>query len=453
MHRRSEPLYSMNSITGNGSFASSRRRGSTAKQRPPSLDLRGKNVLSISKARSASKEHPGGLETSSYEKTNSTSTLPDLRLPETGGAEATQERPQFRDSETRVSPKPTDRIPTPNSASRFGATLSPMEMSSPANFPLSPGGFSFSPASEDFSAPSETLSPTQYAEVPTLHRTSTTDSFEPRTPDSEGSSWDSDADKAEELAGDLDPVKAENLDLHETLLEKELELRNVKEEAYSEIQRARTGFRQHLQAFNLLPQEGKAPVWKADSDGMQNAPLYEDIPNIYRESSVNLHIHRAAIKKMLEDYDAMVSIATEGITAAEELEFAPLTARCHFIRGVALFHQQRYAEAQEDFRLSYGSDQYGFSEAYINEWLGGCAEASGSPMAWMFTDPGSSKRARRLWGSPEEAIAAEEAKRDRARANTIIRSRIGTMKGRPRYVGRAGLPGRSEALTSVCVRT
>jgi len=184
------------------------------------------------------------------------------------------------------------------------------------------------------------------------------------------------------LKAEIDRIRLTNLDLHQQILEQKVEFRRRANESSADsnfqLQRLKTEFNKTLQAFNITPRANVQPKWRVDADGIRTGPLYDDIPNIYRESAVEVLICRAAFKLMLGDAGAMVMIATKAIEVAEKLKFLPLTSRCHFVHGIGLYHLERFREAAEEFHLSFDCiDEYDIPNKLIWEWCHGCANKLG----------------------------------------------------------------------------
>lgn len=156
----------------------------------------------------------------------------------------------------------------------------------------------------------------------------------------------------------LNGITIENLKLHAKILALEKELKSSKSK-----------HKKKLQAFGFLARANSGPRGTVDRHGRQSAPLFADVPNIIRESTVGVLLHRAHINFLIKDFDEMVNRAQEALSIAEKLDFAPLISRCHFIIGVAYFNSHRYELAQEEFLQSWDSiDKYGISGQSIDDW-------------------------------------------------------------------------------------
>ena len=190
-------------------------------------------------------------------------------------------------------------------------------------------------------------------------------------------------DRLEEM---IDRLRVANLGLHQTISEQKIKLQQLETQSSLaprlEAERLEARHRATLQQFHIIPSDDAQPRWKLDQDGTRIGALYNDIPNIYRESAVEILLGRAALRLMLADFDTMVSIAIKALLTAERLNYAPLTARCHFVHGVALYHNHRFEDAVQEFQLSYEcSEQYEIPEDLIEEWCNGSTDAIGSSPA------------------------------------------------------------------------
>lgn len=220
-------------------------------------------------------------------------------------------------------------------------------------------------------------------------------------PPSESSPPDNAA--ATSLEEEIQSLRMANLNLQSRLIQSESVRRR--------LQSLQTDYRRTLQAYRIIPRDDAQPVWKLDSDGTRTGPLYDDIPNIYRESTVELLINRAALRLMIADFDTMFNVSIEALSMAERLRYPSLTARCRFVNAVALYHKRRFNEALDGFYLAYGADQYGINTEYVTEWCDGCTNALDSSFSDSSglavrnpserpTGSSESDVARRLWGSP-----------------------------------------------------
>ncbi|KAL6719164.1 hypothetical protein ACLMJK_003401 [Lecanora helva] len=253
--------------------------------------------------------------------------------------------------------------------------------------------------------------------------------------------------EVQQLRNTIDRLMISEAGLQDELSQRDIDLRrasNELEHANGESQRLRTEFQGTLQAYNLHHHDNVQPTWKQDTDGTRLGPLYDDIPSIYRESTVEVLIGRTLLKCMLKDFDSMVVVALEALVEAEKLKFPPLTARCHFAYGVALYYTYRFEDAAQEFVLSYGHSEYGILDDFIQEWCDECTngiQSSGNMSLYLATrdtaknqhnamDSSASTKARSLWGSPAEAKAILAASHDsataaerRRRASTVVQPR------------------------------
>ena len=248
--------------------------------------------------------------------------------------------------------------------------------------------------------------------------------------------------KRHRLKAKFDSLSMENLGLHQKTFKQDARFAQYQAEssAKSNLQsrRLKEHFRATLQAFNIIQPNNARPIWKQDTDGTRSGPLYDNVPSIYRESAVELLISRAAIQRMVKDYDAMVTTAFRALITAETLTFAPLIARCHFVHGIALYHTHHFTDALQEFQLSYGcGDEYGISNDFVEEWREKCIGAIDSPYDIPYetatktfprtdftaTHSGASATARKRWGVPTDG---KSNTRD-SQANAIRRRRASTV--------------------------
>ena len=210
-----------------------------------------------------------------------------------------------------------------------------------------------------------------------------------------------------------------------------------------------------LKSYNIIPVNDAQPTWKVDANGDRSGPLYTDVPNIFREATVDLLIQRAAIRFILGDINTMLDLSAEGLTVAETLRYPPLIARCRFVNAVANFHKSHkdkafLHEALAGFQHAYGADCYGIDDAYVKQWATACTHMINEDFAAIRAEPlpkrptGTSKydNARRLWKFPttppptNRARAFTAADNDAATTGAEDYSESGTL---PAFLEKAGV--------------
>lgn len=77
--------------------------------------------------------------------------------------------------------------------------------------------------------------------------------------------------------------------------------------------------------------------------------LYSDPQDRMLEVILNIMLCRCDVTLLLNDYRAMELHASKAIQYSKELNYIPLTARCHYFRGIAFFHQRSFYQACDDF--------------------------------------------------------------------------------------------------------
>ena len=171
-----------------------------------------------------------------------------------------------------------------------------------------------------------------------------------------------------------------NLELHQKIAEQKLQILQQEERLsnkpaiepqQTEAQRMKT-----LQLYHIIPADNeKKPSWKSNLNGTRQGPLYNDIPNIYREATVETLLCRCTLNLMLEDFDTMIECAVMALERAEALDFSPLIARCHFAHGVALYHKGVLRKALQEFEKSFECSRlYEIPMEYIKLWCDACIE-------------------------------------------------------------------------------
>ena len=104
--------------------------------------------------------------------------------------------------------------------------------------------------------------------------------------------------------------------------------------------------------------------------GEQQRPIRTDPRLVSRETNVNTLITNARIQQLLEDYRQMYNLANHAVEAASILEFPPLTARCCFYRGLAMYLHRDFTSARDDFVKARGcADLYGISKQSIERYI------------------------------------------------------------------------------------
>ena len=104
--------------------------------------------------------------------------------------------------------------------------------------------------------------------------------------------------------------------------------------------------------------------------GEQQRPIRTDPRLVSRETKVNTMITNARIQHLLEEYRQMYNLANHAVEAASILEFPPLTARCCFYRGLAMFLHGDFMSAKDDFVKARGcAGFYGISKQRIERYI------------------------------------------------------------------------------------
>ena len=104
--------------------------------------------------------------------------------------------------------------------------------------------------------------------------------------------------------------------------------------------------------------------------GEPQRPIRTDPRLISRETKINTMIINAKIQHLLEDYRQMYNLANQAVEAASILEFPPLTARCCFYRGLAMYLHRDFTSAKDDFVKAQGcAGLYGISKESIERYI------------------------------------------------------------------------------------
>lgn len=107
-----------------------------------------------------------------------------------------------------------------------------------------------------------------------------------------------------------------------------------------------------------------------DEFGEPQRPIRTDPKLVNLETRVNTLITRARIQHCLEDYRQMYDHANRAAEASSKLEFRPLTARCCYYRGVAMYLHRDFESAKKDFLEARGcADHYGISRENIERYI------------------------------------------------------------------------------------
>ena len=89
-----------------------------------------------------------------------------------------------------------------------------------------------------------------------------------------------------------------------------------------------------------------------------------------RKSAFDIIIARATVTFMIGDYIAMEGHASNAAQRSSPLTDTKLYEKCHYIRGVAFYHQRRFSEAFEAFSKSRNCKRVeGFSDKTAKEWI------------------------------------------------------------------------------------
>ena len=137
----------------------------------------------------------------------------------------------------------------------------------------------------------------------------------------------------------------------------------------SQVKKAKVRYGQVLQVSGMIKKKDTKPKYIVNRHGRQKAPLYKDVPNIIRESTVGIQLARAHINFMTGDYDEMINRAGDALHLAQKLLFRPLIGRCHFILGTGFFNSHRFQLATYHFHKASASiDHYGISGTSLESW-------------------------------------------------------------------------------------
>ena len=91
---------------------------------------------------------------------------------------------------------------------------------------------------------------------------------------------------------------------------------------------------------------------------------------VSRETNINTMIIRAKTQYLLEDYRQMYNHANHAFEAASKLEFPPLTARCCYYRGLAMYLHRDFTSAKKDFLEARGcAGLYGIPSESIERYI------------------------------------------------------------------------------------
>lgn len=109
--------------------------------------------------------------------------------------------------------------------------------------------------------------------------------------------------------------------------------------------------------------------------------LYENMPDKMRQMAVDTYFMRASVQETLKDWPTMEACGTYALELAAIFNYPPLDGRCHFIRGIAFFHQRRWAEAAESFVLARPCEGIYMPTGEIDDWLQKTNAAADDPFA------------------------------------------------------------------------
>lgn len=103
---------------------------------------------------------------------------------------------------------------------------------------------------------------------------------------------------------------------------------------------------------------------------LQKKPLYNNVRDRMRESTVNAWLLRAKVAEIREDWQAMESHSEQARDLANALGWAPFEAKCKVFKAIALFMQKEYVSAYEHFAQADNViDGYYISPKEMGRWL------------------------------------------------------------------------------------
>lgn len=122
----------------------------------------------------------------------------------------------------------------------------------------------------------------------------------------------------------------------------------------SEEQTSRT-WHGHSRSSHKQPLRGPINVpnlYESGDSAISNETsyLYSNTRDRILEMILNVILCRCDVTFLLNDYRAMELNASKAIQHSKELDYEPLTARCHFVLGIALFHQRAFSQALQEFK-------------------------------------------------------------------------------------------------------
>ena len=158
-----------------------------------------------------------------------------------------------------------------------------------------------------------------------------------------------------------------NYHLQKTLEAQEAKFKRDIKTAWTHSRPPPTTYEEHLDRRALEKIES---VEIFDEFGNQQRPIRTDPRWVTRETQINMMIARAQIQHVLEDYRQMYNHANHAAEAASKLEFAPLTARCCFYRGLVLYLHRDFSSAKDEFLKARDcAGLYEISEESIERYI------------------------------------------------------------------------------------
>ncbi|KAL9104051.1 MAG: hypothetical protein Q9163_000948 [Psora crenata] len=121
------------------------------------------------------------------------------------------------------------------------------------------------------------------------------------------------------------------------------------------------------------------PTFNRDDESPTTASkpqyLYDNEADKLRQTLLNTLITRCVVAKVLGDWTLMEKHAVEAVRLSQELDYQPLQARCHYYRGVALYHRHLWHEAYEALQDSLPAKGKYIEPSTIDAWIEKAGEA------------------------------------------------------------------------------
>ncbi|KAL9051311.1 MAG: hypothetical protein Q9206_004747 [Seirophora lacunosa] len=139
----------------------------------------------------------------------------------------------------------------------------------------------------------------------------------------------------------------------------------------------------------------------------KDPPLYDNIKDKMRQTTVELWLVGAKIAYTMQDWHAMEYQSEQAYTLAADLQWEPFKAKCAFPLGVALSRQGRWVRAYESFQEAEKTNGYYIPRSEILIWLTLAAESYARSAA-PFSSGISAAEGRAPFLTPLDSVVEEK---------------------------------------------